>query len=484
VGSRGGGFLFSADFGKIVASWPIRQTQRKEPSVLIMQDALPLFKSFLKPVSLKQGARQLVVRCVIAFLMHLGKMSASRVAGAVRTDARHRAQVSRFMGRRYWRRCDPLNQLRAQLLEMEARQGTFVFDIDQTYCGQQGKLTENTIIRGEKTKRRKKGKNKQKKYAQRSCHCFVMGLLITPSGIRLPFSVSYYTKAYCEAKKIKYRKQTELAAELIRRLPLPPEASVVVLGDTAFDAEAIHTACEERKFSWIVPINPERVLAGEKPRPRVSSLSENLTADQMVRLEVHPGKGKYVDYRRVSRYRIGPKFKPRTYYVHEESRDVHSVGKVRLFFSTTKAPAQDHRVEVQKILMTNDEKLTLRDMIELYQLRWQIELFFKELKSTLGLHHYRFKKFEKVETWVTLCLVTFVYLEWIRARKLKQKSLKQKEREWWQAQRTYGLALAVRQEAEQRELKLLAEKMETPTGRKVLAKQLRESHPKEYRAAI
>jgi Transposase DDE domain len=455
--------------------------------MLIMQDALPLFKSFLKPVSLKRGARQLVLRCVIAFLMHLGKMSASRVAGAVRTDARHRAQISRFMGRRYWRRSDLLNQLRAQLLEMEARQGTFVLDIDQTYCSQQGKLTENTIIRGEKTKRRKgkkKGKNKQKKYAQRSCHCFVMALLITPSGIRLPFFESYYTKAYCEAKKIKYRKQTELAAELIRRLPLPPEASVLVLGDTAFDAKAIRAACEERKFSWIVPLNPERVLAGEKPRPRVSSLAENLTADQMVRLEVHPGKGKYVDYRRASRYRIGPKFKPRTYYVHEESGDVHSVGKVRLFFSTTKAPAQDHRVEVQKILMTNDEQLSLRDVIELYQLRWQIELFFKELKSTLGLHHYRFKQFAKVETWVTLCLVTFVYLEWIRARKVKQKSLKKKEREWWQAQRTYGLALAVRQEAEQRELKLLAEKIETPRGRKVLAKKLRESHPKEYRAAI
>ena len=94
--------------------------------------------------------------------------------------------------------------------------------------------------------------------------------------------------------------------------------------------------------------------------------------------------------------------------------------------------------------------------------------FLQELKSTLGLHHYRFKKFEKVETWVTLCLVTFVYLEWIRAQKLKQKALKKKEREWWQTQRTYGLALAVRQEAEQRELKLLAEKMETPLGEKCL----------------
>ena len=146
----------------VVMKGTIRQTLRKEPPVLIMQDALPLFKSFLKPVSLKQHARQLVLRCVIAFLMHLGKMSASRVAGAIRTDARHRAQVSRFLGRRYWRRCDLLGQLRAQLLEMEARQGTFVFDIDQTYCSQQGKLTENTIIRGEKTKRPRRARTSRR----------------------------------------------------------------------------------------------------------------------------------------------------------------------------------------------------------------------------------------------------------------------------------------------------------------------------------
>lgn len=452
--------------------------------MLIMPDALPSFKSFLKPAAVKPGARQLVLRCVIAFLMHLGKMSASRVAGAVRTDARHRAQISRFLGRRYWRRCNPLDSLRAQLLEMETRRGPLVFAIDQTYCGQQGKCTENTIIRGEKAKRHKPSKNKSKKSAPRSSHCFVMGLLITPSGIRLPFSVSYYTHAYCEAKKIKHRKQTELAAELIRDLPVPAEARVVVLGDTAFDAQAIRSACQERRFSWIVPANPERVLEAEKPRPKVSSLSQDLTADQMVRLEVHPGQGKYVDYRRISRYRIGPKFKPRTYHVHEESRDVRSVGRVRLFFSTTKAAAPGHRVDVQKILMTNDPSLSLRDVIELYQLRWQIELFFKELKSTLGLAHYRFKTFEKVETWVVLCLVTFVYLEWIRARKLKQKSVKKKTRQWWQVQRTYGLALAVRQATEQRELKLLADKIETPGGRKVLAKHLRESHPKEYRAVI
>ena len=38
----------------VVTKGTIRQTLRKEPPVLIMQDALPLFKSFLKPVSLSR----------------------------------------------------------------------------------------------------------------------------------------------------------------------------------------------------------------------------------------------------------------------------------------------------------------------------------------------------------------------------------------------------------------------------------------------
>ena len=343
--------------------------------MLIMPDALPLFKSFLKPVSLKPRARQLVLRCVIAFLMHLGKMSASRVAGAVRTDARHRAQVSRFMGRRSGRRCDLLGQLRAQLLEMEARQGKFIFDIDQTYCSQQGKLTENTIIRGEKTKRPRRARQGQAEEVRAAVvPLFRDGLADYPQRNSSAVFRELLHRGLLPGEDDRAPQANRTGRSTYPPVAFAPKVRVVVLGDTAFDAEAIHTACKERKFSWIVPINPERVLAGAKPRPKVSSLSEDLTADQMVCLKVHPGKGKYADYRRISRYRIGPKFKPRTYYVHEESRDVHSVGKVRLFFSTTKAPAQGHRVEVQKILMTNDEKLTLRDVIELYQLRWQIEI--------------------------------------------------------------------------------------------------------------
>jgi hypothetical protein len=452
--------------------------------VLIMQDAVPLIKTFLKPVGLSGPAHALLIRCLVAFLMHLGKMSASQAAGSIRTDGRHRAQICRFLGRAYWRRVDVLGPLRNSVLELEAKEGTFFFLVDQTVCSFQGQCVENTYNTRNTKRRPTKSQRKQKKTARRSCHCFVMGLLITPSGIRIPFYRPFYTKEYCQKKGIQHRSQADLAAALIEELPAPEAARVVVLGDTAFDAEAIRNACHVRHFTWIVPVNPERVLAGEKPRPKVSSLNKGLDAEQMARIEVHAGRGKYVAYRRIARCRIGPKLKPRTFYVHEERRDVHSVGKVRLFFSTMKAPVPGQPVDVQKILMTNDEERPLREIIEAYQLRWQIELFFKELKSQLGLHHYQVRQFEKVDCWVRLCLTSFLYLEWLRGRKLRQQSLSQKQRKWWEHQRTHGIASAVRQTAERRELDLIAKAIETDSGRRRLARLLAQSHPKEYQAMV
>src|SRR5262249_6959834 len=88
------------------------------------------------------------------------------------------------------------------------------------------------------------------------------------SGFRIPCCRCYYTEEYCRAHGKTYKKQTELAAQLIEELVVPPEASVVVLGDTAFEAKVIRQACGQRGWIWIVPINPERVLAGDSPRPK------------------------------------------------------------------------------------------------------------------------------------------------------------------------------------------------------------------------
>ena len=60
---------------------------------------------------------------------------------------------------------------------------------------------------------------------------------------------------------------------MIAALPRPQAAEVIVLGDTADDAEVVQPACEERGDVWIVPANPERVYEGPTGhRPRALTL--------------------------------------------------------------------------------------------------------------------------------------------------------------------------------------------------------------------
>jgi Transposase DDE domain len=455
---------------------------------MIMDDALPRIKSFFKATSLKPNAVGMLIRLVAAFTCHVGRMSAAQAAGSIRSQARHRAALVRFLAQLRWSRdWTVLTEVAGLLLQAESqRQGTWVFLVDQTYCGQQGQKTENTFSRANYRPRPKKGQRRQKKHAKRSCHGFVMGLLLTPSGLRIPSCRSYYTEAYCTAQKKPrpYRKQTELAADLIRAVAVPEGAEVVVLGDTAFDADVIRAACAERRWAWIVPLNPERVLEQAKPRPKVSSLVPEFSAEQFTPVRLDPGAGPFVAQRRVARCRLGPKVKTRTFYVHAERRLVHSLGEVQLLFSTKVKPEPGVAVTVQKILVTNDLRRTAAALVDLYTLRWQIELFFKELKSTLGLHQYRFRRFRKVEAWVQACLIAFVYLEWYRARQLRRRDLNDKDRRWWQWQRMHGLCTAVRQAAEENDLTHLFRWSGTKTGRKKLRQCLRAALPTECRAAV
>ena len=320
-----------------------------------------------------------------------------------------------------------------------------------------------------------------------------MGLLITPSGLRLPLYRSYYTQDYlkelnrrrAERKRpaVPYRKQTELAVELVETAPVPPKAKVFVLGDTAFDADILQAACQKKHYSWIVSMNQERVLAGKKSRRKVWSLASTFEASQFVSVKLTPGRGRYDAQRRVAACRIGRKAKTRTFYVHRERLTVYSVGTVQVVFSTMLEPKRGKPVEIQKVLMTNDLTLSAAQIVELYDLRWQIDLFFKELKSTLGFDQYRFQEFGKVERWVDLCLITFLYLEWYRAEKLARRDLSEKQKRWWRWQRMHGLCVAVRQETEEKELDRLADYTRTKGGLRKLKHILRAARPVEQRLA-
>lgn len=452
--------------------------------MVMVADLVPGLKRCLRGLNLREAAMQMVLRVVIAFIFHSGRMSCLQAAGSIRTQVRHRAQVGRLLGRRFFRRLDLNTTLRQDLLARELGRGPFIFKIDATLRSQAGIKTENTYSTGNRQRRPVQGRRYGKqKHARKSCHSFTMGLLTTPGGLRLPFSVPYYTREYCQQQGLVHHTTAETAAHLIRQLPLPEGAQVIVLGDTAYDADVVRQACAERGFVWIFPCNPERVLGGPKPRPKVRSLLKDWSSFSLQTVRFSPGRGKYVAYRRLSPHRLGPKAKPRTFYVHQERRNVHSVGEVRLVFSTTQSKLAKATPDDVKILMTNALQGRLQDVIELYSLRWQIELFFKELKSTFGFHQYGFRTFARVERWVELALTAFLYLERYRAEQLARKGLSDKEKDWWRHQRTHGLCQAIRLASQQSELQYLADRLNTPGGIHKLKRLLREAIAPEYRAA-
>ena len=159
------------------------------------------------------------------------------------------------------------------------------------------------------------------------------------------------------------------------------------------------------------------------------------------------------------------------------------VGSVRLVFSPTKPNLTAATPDDVKILMTNAKHLSMREVIELYSLRWQIELFFKELKSTLGFDQYRFQSFAAVESWVDAALATVLFLEHLRAQRMQDKRLSEERREWWSRQRLHGLCAAYRQECEGKELHYLAERLKTPGGIAKLKRLLNAATPPEFRTA-
>mgnify|MGYP000058873543 CR=1 FL=1 len=451
--------------------------------MVIVSDSARSLKGFLRLTSLNAFATRMVLRMVLAFICHRGRMSCSRAAGRIASEPIHRGQLTRFLARPRWQQHDFNAPLRNALIQMESGKGEFIFIIDATLTSQSGRKTQNTHSTGNRKRRPKKGRRyNNKKVSRKRCHSFTFGLLITPSGIRVPFQIPHYTKEYCAKKGITHRTTAESAAELIRSLPLPEGAKVVVLGDTAYDAKVVREACDDRGYTWIFPANPERVYEGPKgSRPKLRSRLKDWTSLSLKTIRLRASVGKYAGYRRLSRWRVGSKMKPRVYYAYQEKLEVRSVGRVQLVFSTMKPNLKKATADDVKILMTNATNRSVSEIIELYTVRWQIELFFKELKSTLGFSQYQFQRFEAVSAWAEIIITTVLFLEHMRAKRLLDRRLSKERRKWWQAQRLYGLCEAFRQGCEARELKYLSERLKTPGGMAKLKRLLVTALPTEYR---
>ncbi len=451
---------------------------------MIFADSLPDAKIFFAAARLPASTVGLLSRFVVACLSTL--RSASQAADAIRTDPRHRAQLVRFLARQGWSK-DWLSLERLAGVVLGAclhEQGDWLFLLDQTTHTTLGRYAQNTYSCRNTKKRPKHSRRKQKRTPPRLNHVFVCGLLVSPqTGTRIPCVRPYYTEAYCRqqaaqgARAPAFATQADIAAALIRGVRVPQGSRVLVLGDTAFEAKQIRAACQARGFDWITPANPERMLAGKKDRQRLQERGKDLDAETLTRIELCPGLTAWWRHQRGSEAKAWRGKYARRYWARAEALDVHNVGRVLTVFSTNEQPQVGQKVAAKKILLSNLLHWDARRVVSAYAARWQIEVFFREMKSDLGLSNYRVREFREVEGWVQACGIAFCYLEWYRLRRRAAAERK----EWWFRQRTRGLAVQVRQEIEWLDLQQVVTAMETEEGRTRLRACLRRAVPLEQR---
>ena len=187
--------------------------------MIIIRDSARSLKRFLSYTNLSDFAETMVLKMVLAFMLHTGRMSCSQATGSIASETIHRGQLTRFLARPRWQKQDFNAPLRKRLLMLESRRGEFLFLIDATLVSQAGQKTQNTYSTGNRKRRPQKGRRYgKKKIVRKKCHSFTFGLLITPSGYRIPFQIPHYTEEYCQEHGIEHRTTAQAAAEMIRGL--------------------------------------------------------------------------------------------------------------------------------------------------------------------------------------------------------------------------------------------------------------------------
>jgi Transposase DDE domain len=361
-----------------------------------------------------------------------------------------------------------------QLLALATRlepDGDWVVLVDGTDTKRGGLAKiQNTRRYGKKPKSQKGGR------AATQTHTLLFGLLILPCGLRLPLPRQrWYTQAYAKTLKLPYRTQSELAVTLLEWLrPLvPSEVRVVVLADSLFDGHRVFTCCQQWQWTFITKLKGNRTFA-DAPGTRILAHGKSLAASKFRRCRLCRGREATAGYRRQEPRRPRAHEK-RVYDYHSERRQVSTLGEAQVVYSW-KSPAYTPQPRTDRrqfaTLVTNDRQLSPRKVIEYYELRWQIEVFFRELKGQLGLQDYQGTAFASFERYVTLVLLGYLVLEYQRLRGLQGQAKREEPRGGWSTARTATLLQQVRREAVRADLRWVEQRLETPSGRRQLRKAL------------
>jgi len=199
-----------------------------------------------------------------------------------------------------------------------------------------------------------------------------------------------------------YKRENELFRHMLSHFQPPDWAKVViVIGDAAFAAkdnmkliQARDKADSQRRWGFVFAIARTWNMAdGKSLRNLVKHTPHSCYRQTWIpRLPDHKGR--------------------KTFWIFEKLTSLKHLGDVTVVLTKK---GRNVGPKNTKLLVTNLLELTGRQVIDIYQRRWAIEILFKELKSGLGLgEHQVTKKLPRIEKSLGIALIAYLFL--LRAR--------------------------------------------------------------------
>ena len=205
-------------------------------------------------------------------------------------------------------------------------------------------------------------------------------------GHTIPFGIRLYIKKEdCQSLKRKFKKTTQMAAELINEFKPPAGVKVRVLFDSYYLCPVVVKACRRMGFRFVSTLKSNRNIFKNGRKLKTGGYGSRLLR-----------RGRKKTYS-ISKTKGCVKYT----YVDAGWLQVSDLGKLHVIFS------RKNRDPKVLGLVTDDPKLSAGQMIKTYDDRWSIEVFFKDGKQLLGLGQYQNVSYEAAVT--HLHLVCFAY---------------------------------------------------------------------------
>jgi SRSO17 transposase len=222
--------------------------------------------------------------------------------------------------------------------------------------------------------------------------------IIQYRGFVIPYAIEIYlSKESSKDLKQHFEKKTTIAKEILKTFDADKDQEVYVLADAFYAECGIMEYCRSKGYTFISMLKSNRVFTVNKTSTNVEKYTKSIFTRKKHKKVMSIGKNKY--------------------QIHRCHATLKTGGAVQLVLTKNIS----HRT-VNVIFSTNTA-LPIKKMLNAYQIRWSIEVFFKMSKQYLGLKSYQNRNLNETKSFITLSLLAHNLLTHVFIEDLREKGL-------------------------------------------------------------